>query len=63
MIFPLWDAIQNEYVIKHPRLVWDELYVQACALYRPCPASHIMSRTVQEGDGDVWLLSAAEIQE
>eukprot|EP00965_Chrysotila_dentata_P126430 4179256-Pleurochrysis_carterae.AAC.1 len=25
-ILPLWDAIPNEFIIKHPRLVWDRLY-------------------------------------
>eukprot|EP00965_Chrysotila_dentata_P251430 6210038-Pleurochrysis_carterae.AAC.1 len=25
-ILPLWDAIPNECIIKHPRLVWDRLY-------------------------------------
>eukprot|EP00965_Chrysotila_dentata_P127099 4203868-Pleurochrysis_carterae.AAC.3 len=29
LIFPLWDAIPNEYIIKHPRLVWDRLFVSA----------------------------------
>eukprot|EP00965_Chrysotila_dentata_P007338 237896-Pleurochrysis_carterae.AAC.1 len=33
--FPQWDAIPNEYIIKHPQLVWDRLFVSAlpcCAL-------------------------------
>eukprot|EP00965_Chrysotila_dentata_P257066 6212759-Pleurochrysis_carterae.AAC.6 len=27
MMFPLWDAIPAESIIKHPRLIWDQLYV------------------------------------
>eukprot|EP00965_Chrysotila_dentata_P007654 249332-Pleurochrysis_carterae.AAC.1 len=27
-MFPLWDAIPSEFIIKHPRLVWDRLYVR-----------------------------------
>eukprot|EP00965_Chrysotila_dentata_P131612 4351043-Pleurochrysis_carterae.AAC.1 len=27
MMFPLWNAIPSEFVIKHPRLVLDRLYV------------------------------------
>lgn len=28
MMFPLWDAIPSEFIVKHPRLVWDRLYVR-----------------------------------
>eukprot|EP00965_Chrysotila_dentata_P109043 3602525-Pleurochrysis_carterae.AAC.1 len=30
-ILPLWDAIPNEFIIKHPRLLWDRLYELYCA--------------------------------
>eukprot|EP00965_Chrysotila_dentata_P230768 6197978-Pleurochrysis_carterae.AAC.1 len=26
----MWDAVPNEFVIVHPRLVWDALYVRLC---------------------------------
>eukprot|EP00965_Chrysotila_dentata_P132407 4378463-Pleurochrysis_carterae.AAC.1 len=40
MIFPLWDAIPNEFLIKHPRLIWErlyDLYFAEISTYGACP--------------------------
>eukprot|EP00965_Chrysotila_dentata_P176188 5817645-Pleurochrysis_carterae.AAC.1 len=39
MMFPLWDAIPAESIIKHPRLVWDQLYVSVITGHPICSRS------------------------
>eukprot|EP00965_Chrysotila_dentata_P113925 3766859-Pleurochrysis_carterae.AAC.1 len=35
LMFSLWDTVPNEFMIVHPRIVWDRLYVR-CSHYA-CP--------------------------